>query len=265
MKNVFEISEKNETGSINGEKLIDREISPELSARWDAYFEKAEPAAKISPKYTVYSAIILLIGFLAVWMSGQESAVMKGVSGFLAVFALIALVAVVLATRRARRAARAESDKAGFEDRRVLWQATLEDFNAPAGAPVIDVMEYCVPNKKKRICSLMEEAVFMDGGRLCFADGEHRLSLDAASVRRFYRVSGNVEADWWNWNKEIPAGTGIYADVKANNSTAIIPGYAVLEFTEGGEDYGIWIPCYDVPVLESVLGMTAEPAAEDQP
>lgn len=259
MKNVFQIIEENENDTVAGRSLIDRKISPEVKQRWNAYFEKEDPKTKISPIYAVCAGLLLLLTILAVALIVQDSAVLRGIGFAIALLSLIGALVTNRKMRQASEAARAELKKAEFRERQALWQATLDDFHGPADAPRIDVLDY-EPGEKKQFCVLSEVVVFMDGGRLCFADEECRLSLDPAGIRRFYRVSERMEV--LLWNKEIPAGTGIYANVKVKRGMTTIPGYAVLEFTEGGEDFGIWLPDYDVPALERVLGMTADPAKE---
>lgn len=101
--------------------------------------------------------------------------------------------------------------------------------------------------------------VFSDGSSLCLVNMDGRFEIPLSDIKGIKTVKEHITLS--DWNKDTPCRKGEYKQYKItvdDKDLVHIRKYHILEFTHGGEEWGIYFPCYELPVFEKVTGMTAE-------
>ncbi|MBQ8382941.1 MAG: hypothetical protein IJX47_07050 [Clostridia bacterium] len=104
-----------------------------------------------------------------------------------------------------------------------------------------------------------EMRVFVESDTLFLTDVESKYAIPLASLTAIRTVNKRISVPLWN--KDIGYNEGIYKSYKltANNMDDVfLKPYHILEFTHEGELWGIWFPCYELPVMEALTGLKAE-------
>ncbi len=101
--------------------------------------------------------------------------------------------------------------------------------------------------------------VFSDGNSLCLVNMDGRVEIPLSDIKGIKTVKKHITLS--DWNKDTPFNKGEYKQYKLttdNYDRVHCKKYHILEFTYGGEEWGIYFPCYELPVFEKVTGMSAE-------
>lgn len=261
MKNVFAVNVSDEENTeIDGTPLIDRRVSEETAKKWRELYDRS-----VFPHRTHISTLIAIFcafqSLMVINLLNKREQI--GLILAVASFGLVSAIVGAILAHRHKQKWRQERDTARAEwekECQLLQRETTEELRVPSDAAKIDVLEYTYKDPAKpEWTDILEMSIFLEGSRFCLAGEGFRISLGLSGIRRFRRCEDAITC--CAWNKNTPPGEGIYADVQYDDKTNFdykIPGYAVLEFTEGDEDYEISIPCYDVPAVEALIGMKAE-------
>lgn len=163
-----------------------------------------------------------------------------------------------------------EESSQAFEHLDKTVEAVLADLNIPQDAKEIDILSffYKVKNNNIKVCTKgMQIApyinqifhIFADSENMYLAnlEGKYAIPLTAIkairSTKKTIRISG--------WNKEEAFNEGIYSQYKLREDDygcIICKKYHVLEFELNNESWGIYFPCYELPVIEKITGVKAE-------
>jgi hypothetical protein len=104
--------------------------------------------------------------------------------------------------------------------------------------------------------------VFKEDDKLVIANVEARYDIPLSEITGISKVNKKIQVT--GWNKDIPLNDEKFkpygVGIVSTTGTVVFRGYGVLEFTHGGEDFGIYIPSYDLPTFEFLLGIKAKPA-----
>lgn len=280
MKNVFaiEIDPDVQGKAYQGRALVDRQIDPELYDRIQDYLQTHidpehppdEMEIKRLPRKKRIIAVAVTVGIVVLAMISEIALDFN--FAFTALLFVLAVVGAVLLIRFQNSYFEEDFAKTYLAKRqkeaRALWNDVLAELDAGREIGWIDVLDVdpCKPGEPIADPFTVELAVWRAGDRLYFADIEgRRFAVEIAALRRltFYKIPTEISTLY----KDFPAMSPDFIRLSQAAEAAgqcVIPtdGYAVLEFTEGGEDFGIWLPDYDVPTLERVLGMSAKSEPE---
>ena len=101
--------------------------------------------------------------------------------------------------------------------------------------------------------------VFSENGYFSIANVEGRYDIPLEEITGISKVNKKIQVT--GWNKDIPFNDEKFkpygVGIVSARGTVVFRGYGVLEFTHGGEDFGIYIPSYDLPTFEFLLGIKA--------
>lgn len=64
-----------------------------------------------------------------------------------------------------------------------------------------------------------------------------------------------------SWNKDEAYNKGVYKQYKlVEDNLGRVSGknYQILELNSGGKRWGIYFPCYELPVFEEITGLKAD-------
>ena len=99
----------------------------------------------------------------------------------------------------------------------------------------------------------------MENDRLCLTDLESRFEFPLAELRRIRTVRKKISIP--TWNKETAPDEDIYKPYKLSvdgYECIHFKPYHILELEHEGETWGIYFPCYELPVFEELTGLKAE-------
>ena len=104
-----------------------------------------------------------------------------------------------------------------------------------------------------------EVKVFTEGEDVHFADLGTRYTFHRTDFRAIRTVYKRVSIPCWN-KEEDPKSDKYkpYKLVVNNIGTVFFKSYHILELEREGRLYGIYFPCYELPVFEKITGLTAE-------
>jgi len=129
-----------------------------------------------------------------------------------------------------------------------------------ADARAVDVLcfEYVTKDGElipKDTCfTSVEIKMYADGDRLCLVDLEARYELPVSSFRSVKTVRGEFLLD--AWNKATPCDEGeyrLYGMEQNKDGEVSFSLYHVLTLQRDGEEYGLCIPAYELPVLRDLV------------
>ena len=101
--------------------------------------------------------------------------------------------------------------------------------------------------------------VFADSDNLYLANLEGKYAFPITSIKSIKIVKKHIKID--EWNKDIPYNKGIYKQYKLvedNDEGIWCKTYGIVEIERNGEIWGIYIPSYELPVFENLLGIKGE-------
>lgn len=149
--------------------------------------------------------------------------------------------------------------------------AIYSDLSVPENAKEVDILSfyYKVKDNKIKVCEKgMQIApylnpifkIFTDSENLYIAnlEGKYAFPLNCLKSIRTVKTHTRILC----WNKEEAFDKGIYEQFKLtsdNYGCIHCKRYHILEIDRNGELWGIYIPCYELPVFVELTGLTALP------
>lgn len=129
----------------------------------------------------------------------------------------------------------------------------LFDYKTVDGAPV--------PQKSMKRVSFFnnEMRIFKDGSSFCLSDMDVRYEFPLAGVGTVKTVRGDFSL--LLWSKSTPFDEGayrLYGMKKDALDNVLFSIYHILELEKDGETYGLYFPCYELPVVQEILDVSVE-------
>ena len=142
-------------------------------------------------------------------------------------------------------------------------KAIYTELAVPEDARNVDVLFFFYKVKNGEI-KVVEKAVvtqylnlefklFADEENLYLASTEGKYAFPLTSIVKMHTVKKHIRIA--GWNKEEPFNKGIYKQYKMttdNYGSIHCKQYHILELNLNGESWGIYIPCYELPVWEEM-------------
>ena len=284
MKPLFgiDVTENPENEQVNGEGLIVRTLPKKLQDALEARTQEAEDAAQKSRMPLWFRMVRNLCGyfglivFVAVVSNLGElgfSKIMKN-APLLVIGGGVALVvwAVMfyLSIKRARRVAE-QGNVQEISD--ALDKSMADAYRAlgvPQDAANADVLAFSYRVKEGAIKPHssplqttpylnLDLKAFVEDGNLCLADLECVHAIPLSSLVKIHTVQKRISIPVWS--KEIEPREGVYKAYKMSVDKlgdVFFKPYHILEFTQNGEAWGVYFPCYELPTFEALTGLSAE-------
>jgi len=148
--------------------------------------------------------------------------------------------------------------------------AVYAELAVPAGARDVDVLSFFYKLKDGQV-KVQEKTmqlgqyfnpefkIFMDSENLYLANLEGKYAFPRTSFVAIHTVKKHVRI--MGWNKQTPINKGIYKQFKLTTDQygcVHCKQYHILELRHNGQSYGIYIPCYELPVFEKLTGLQAQ-------
>lgn len=184
----------------------------------------------------------------------------------LVAWALLKLISV----RKEKNVLETEESSQVFNNLDKTCEAILLDLKVPQGSKEIDILSffYKVKNGDIKVCEKALQItpylnpifhIFADSENLYLAnlEGKYAFPLDCIKAIRTVNKTIHIE----EWNKEEPFNKGVYKQYKLRENdyaSIICKKYYILEVERDNEVWGIYFPCYELPVFEELTGIKAE-------
>lgn len=280
----IDLTNDKKNDQLNGDEFLVAKPSPMLtqslersSENVEETIEKSKLPLAIRIGHWICGAVgtIIAIGIIEA-LSGEDSVSLSQAyqnaswlfwlgGACLVVWALLKLISV----RKEKNILETDENSQVFDNLDKTCEAIFSDLSVPPDAKEMDVLSFFykvkddnikVVEKGLQIAPYMNPIfhVFADSGTLYFAnlDGKYAIPLSAIkaikSVKKTICITG--------WNKDEAHNKGIYKQYKLgeNNVGSIIcKNYHVLEFEHNNTQWGVYLPCYELPIIEELTGLTA--------
>ena len=149
-------------------------------------------------------------------------------------------------------------------------KAILLDLKVPSDSKEIDILSffYKVKGDDIKICEKSLQIapyinsvfhIFTDSDNLYLADLEGKYAIPLSMVKAIRTVKKNIRIT--EWNKDEKFDKGIYKQYKLredNYGCIICKRYHILEFEYDNTLWGIYFPCYELPVMEEITGLKSD-------
>ena len=157
-----------------------------------------------------------------------------------------------------------------FSNLEGVTEAVYNELSVPANAKNADILSFFYKIKNGSIKAVekgiqmgryynLEFKVFSDSNNLYIADVEGKYTIPLSCCKSLRTEKKHITLT--GWNKEENLKHDLYKQYKL---TADKYGcvhckyYHILEVDQNGETYGIYIPCYELPVFEELTGLKAQ-------
>lgn len=144
-----------------------------------------------------------------------------------------------------------------------------ESMGVPEDAPEVDILSFHYTAKAGKIkvhdngtqYALYRNLIFKvhtDGRFLYLTNTEGQYAISLSGIRKIHTIRKGIEVT--GWNKDIQPSQGRYKPYKItinNFDCAHFKTYHILEVMEEDTLWGIYFPCYELPVMEDLTGIKA--------
>ena len=140
------------------------------------------------------------------------------------------------------------------------------ELGVPADAENVDILmfRYAVKDGKIKPQSGLNPSayypcdckVFVLDDCLCFSGVDQRFDIPLRMLTRIETIEKGISIP--TWNKKIPIKQPPYKQYNLrldNNGFVHMKSYHILHFDYYGEDWGIYLPCYDLPLIQKLTAL----------
>lgn len=260
---------------FNGAEFLVQTPSAALAASLEASVGKAKKTverAKLPMPFRVllyvcgFAALFVAVGLLRADVSfreGYQNA--PGLFWIGGVSAVIWLILWLWARRRANTVLGSEESERTASHLAGVADAVSRELGIPKDAEDADVLSffYIMKGEKMKIRTKSLQlaqylnptfTVFSDEENLYLANTEGKYAFPLSSVVAVRTVKKHIRIV--KWNKEEPLNKGVYKQyrmTKDNYGCVHCGYYHIVEVRGRQETYGIYVPCYELPLFEKHL------------
>ena len=283
MKPVFaiDITENKKNEKINAGPFAAKKLSDETQRKLNALQGEAKETVKSSSLPTALSiikwiagaaALVVGLGLLKGLAKTDIAVAYKNAPALFYIVpacAIIWLVLQLIASARKKQTMDTEQVKKMGEEWENVCRVARKELGVPENAVSADILSFRYKLKNgepvpSTVGMMMtpfvntEISLYTENGALMIADGENAWAFPASELRAIRTVNKAVLIP--EWHKEDGPREGNFKQFKLtpNQYGVSVKPYHILEIEHGGESWGIWFPCYELPVFEYLTGLKAE-------
>ena len=245
---------------VRGISAALKKESDELNEELDKYIEKAINSSLFLPMIKVFLPVIAVFLFaIGIYFYSLGSVVVAIVMLALAGVS-IGLIKTLSRVEKNKEEKRAEKDNDFTRRQESFERASRSYLNVPDSAPEIDVFtnlygsEYFEDGEFGN-CPM---TVFGEDGKLCFYCENGIYGIPTEKIEEIAYVVRDTT--FFSWEKEEPFDSEEYAEYgmkEDDDGVVSIGAYYSVRFSDGGEDYEIVIPPYDIDEILKITGKKA--------
>lgn len=148
-----------------------------------------------------------------------------------------------------------------------LYDYLYSELGVPADAPCVDILyfdyvlngEKIVPfqrTEKSSKYNVREFKFYIEGENICISNDEMVYGIKLSSIKGIKRVDKKIRLPQY-----VAEGNRAEKFKKCNIKLGaicyIMKSYYILEFEHKNEKWGLYFPCYELPVIEELTGLKA--------
>lgn len=151
-----------------------------------------------------------------------------------------------------------------------VCEAIYTELSVPADAKEVDILSffYKVKDGNIKVCEKglqiapylnLQFKAFADSENLYLANLESKYAFPLSSIQGIRTVKKHIQII--SWNKEEAPNKGRYKEYKLTTddfNRVHCKWYCILEFIHNAETWGIYFPCYELPVFEAITRKRAQ-------
>lgn len=281
---AIDITENKDNQQYNGEEFIVSKTSQaqvEALDRTSLNTIEMINKAQLNP---IFRILKLVCGFLAlVSIVGIGKAMLtdgltleKGYNNapwifwIMGVSAIVWVLLTVIERKRFKELSESEEAEINSVNLDNIVDNIYNELGVPSDAEDVEILSFSyklrdeVPIVKEKWGELTPytnfvNKAFVQDSNLFIADREAKYSFPLSEMRVIRTVKKSITIP--TWYKDIPYNKDIYKDYKIWETNEDLIGfkpYHILELEHNGETWGIYFPCYELPIFEKLTGLKAE-------
>ncbi len=270
---------------MNGEELLVAKPALALTQSFERFSENAEETiekSKLPLPIRIGQWVCGMIGLIifvsvAKTLGGEDDVTLAQAyqnapwlfwlgGGCLMAWGLLKLISV----RKAKSVLETNEGTQTFQDLDQTCDAILADLAVPSSAKEIDVLAFFYKIKDNTV-KVVEKGfqvapylnpifhAFADDENLYLANLEGKYAIPLSAIQAIRSVKKTIRI--MDWNKDEPHNSDVYKPYKLSeddHGRIACKLYHIVEFVHNDELWGVYIPCYELPVIEELTGMKAE-------
>lgn len=264
---------KNE--QINGNEFLVQTPSDSLSKSLENSTNNAEQTIEKSKLPLPLRMIQYICGIAALVIIGgmlkADVSVLQGYQNAPALYwtagicALVWFVLWICSKHKSKTVLETDESAQTFSYLDGVVDAIYSELSVPADAKEVDILSffYKVKDGNIKVCEKgMQTAQYFNPEFKVFADTENfylvnlegKYAFPLTSIAKIHTVKNHIRITCWNKDEKI--NKGIYKQYKLTTDKygcVHCKHYHILEINHNGESWGIYIPCYELHVLEEII------------
>ncbi|MBQ8909737.1 MAG: hypothetical protein IJY91_01700 [Oscillospiraceae bacterium] len=274
-------NKKNE--QFHGEEFLVLKPSAALSSSLESSTEKAEETvarAKLPLPFRIIQYVCGLAALLLV------SGILRGEVSFAegyrnapwiywgaGICAVIWLILWLWSRQKSNAVLSTEESTQTLSHLESVSDSIYTELSVPGDAKEVDILSffYKVKDGKIKVCEKGLQIaqylnpvfkIFSNSENLYLSNLEGKYAFPLSSITSIHTVKKHIRMI--GWNKEEALNKGIYKQYKltADDYGCVhCKYYHILEINHQGDVYGIYFPCYELPVFEKLTGLKAQQEA----
>lgn len=265
-------NKKNE--QFNGIEFLAAKPSSALAQALAQSSEKAEKTVEESKLPQFFRVLQVICGITAaLFVGGILKADVSLAEGYqnapwiywtAGICLVVWLVLKMLGIQKAKSVLSADENTQVFSNWEGIANAVYAELAVPADAKEVDILSffYKVKDGNIKVCEKGLQIaqyinpvfkVFSDSENLYLANLEGKYAFPLSSIVSIRTVKKHIRIA--GWNKKEKFNKGIYKHYKLttdNYGCIHCKYYYILEINHYGESWGIYIPCYELPIFEEL-------------
>ena len=151
-----------------------------------------------------------------------------------------------------------------------ICDAIFTELSVPADAKEVDILSFYYKMKDGdiKVCEKALQSapyfnpvfkIYSDSQNLYIANLEGKYAFSLSSAQSIHSVKKHIRIT--EWNKDEDFDKGIYKQYKLTSDDygcIHCKTYHILQINNNGDSWGIYFPCYELPVFEAITGLTAQ-------
>ena len=287
MKPFFgiDITEDKDNETINGDEFVVAKTADEEAQALEEAVDEANELVKKSelPRalrvIRFFSGALALIAIVAIFkaISGYDGVTLaEGYKNAPWIFwtgggcLLLWLALTIVGSAKEKEVVESEAAKKAVSELDEAVENVYEILEVPEDAENVDILAFNYklkdgePVPKERPFAMttffnIDLKVFSDGEYLYLTTAGEKYAFALSSMKAIYTVKKRILIP--DWNKDTPPNKGEYKPYKMafNNLECVsLKNYHILVLEREDEEWGIWFPCYELPVFEKLTGLSAQ-------
>ncbi len=183
---------------------------------------------------------------------------------------IIWVILTILSKKKSKSVLESEESLQTFSRLDGVSNAIFNELSVPSESKEVDVFSFSYKTKNDgiKVCENGMQAApyfnlifkaFADSENLYIANLEGKYAFPLSALSSIKTIKKHIRMV--SWNKDERFNKGVYKQYKLtedNQGSVHCKSYGILEINHNGELWGIYVPCYEIPIFEELTGLKAD-------